>query len=65
VISRTQFLLLGFFACTTLLVIVLVDPANDDDAMKLPVGRPPLADLAILGGISSLIILLPVGTLRP
>ena len=65
-INRTQSLVLGFFAFAwiSLLVILLVDPAIYDDAMKLPAGRHPLADLAFLGGISALIILLSVGVLR-
>jgi hypothetical protein len=65
VINRTQSLVLGFFAFAwiNLLAILLVEPAIHDDAMKLPAGRPPLADLAFLGGISALILLLSVGVL--
>jgi hypothetical protein len=66
VISRTQSLVLGFFAFAwiSLLVILLVDPAIYDDAMKLPAGRHPLTDLAFLGGISALIVLISVGVLK-
>jgi hypothetical protein len=66
VISRTQSLVLGFFAFAwiSLLVILLVDPTIYDDAMKLPAGRHPLTDLAFLGGISALIVLLSVGVLK-
>jgi hypothetical protein len=66
VINRTQSLVLGFFAFAwiSLLLILLVDPAIYDNAMKLPAGRHPLADLAFLGGISALIILLSIGVLR-
>jgi hypothetical protein len=66
VINRTQSLVLGFFAFAwiSLLLILLVDPAIYDNAMKLPAGRHPLADLAFLGGISALITLLSVGVLR-
>ena len=64
-IKRTQSLVLGFFAFAwiSLLAILLVEPAIHDDAMKLPAGRHPLADLAFLGGISALILLLSVGVL--
>jgi hypothetical protein len=66
VINRTQSLVLGFFAFAwiSLLLILLVDPAIYANAMKLPAGRHPLADLAFLGGISALIILLSIGVLR-
>jgi hypothetical protein len=66
VVERTQSLVLGFFALAwiSLVVILLVDPAIYDNAMKLPAGRHPLADLAFLGGISAFIALLSVGVLR-
>ena len=64
--SRTQSLVLGFFAFAwiSLGVILLVEPKIYDSAMKLPAGRHPLADLTFLGGISALIALLSVGVLR-
>jgi hypothetical protein len=64
--NRTRSLVLGFFgfAWIGLVVILLVDPAIYDDAMKLPAGHHPLADLAFLGGVSALIALLSVGVLR-
>ena len=65
-VNRTQSLVLGFFgfAWISLVVILLVDPAIYDNAMKLSAGSHPLADLAFLGGISALIALLSVGVLR-
>ena len=64
--NRTQSLVLGFFAFAwiSLVVILLVDPAVYDNAMKLPAGNHPIADLAFLGGISALIAFLCVGVLR-
>ena len=65
-VNRTQSLVLGFFgfAWISLIVILLVDPAIYDEAMKLPAGEHPLADLVFLGAISVLIALLSVGVLR-
>jgi hypothetical protein len=66
VVSRTQSLVLGFFAFAwiSLVVILLVEPTIYDSAMNLPAGKHPLADLAFLGGISAFIALLSVGVLR-
>jgi len=66
VVNRTQSLVLGFFgfAWISLIVILLVDPAIYDEAMRLPAGEHPLADLVFLGAISVLIALLSVGVLR-
>jgi hypothetical protein len=66
VISRTQSLVLGFFAFAwiSLLLILLVEPEIYDGAMKLPPGPHRLADLAFLGAISVLIAFLSVGVLR-
>jgi hypothetical protein len=66
VVSRTQSLVLVFFAFAwiSLVVILLVEPTIYDSAMKLPAGSHPLADLTFLGGISALIALLSVGVLR-
>lgn len=66
VANRTQSLVLGFFAFAwiSLVVILLVDPSIYDNAMKLPAGRHPVADLAFLAGITVLIALLSVGVLR-
>ena len=64
--SRTQSLVLGFFAFAwiSLVVILLVEPTIYDSAMKLPAVKHPLADLAFLGGISAFIALLSGGVLR-
>jgi hypothetical protein len=61
-----QSLVLGFFAVAwiSLVVILVMEPAIYDSAMKLPAGRHPLADLAFLGAISAFIALLIVGVLR-
>lgn len=66
VFNRTQSLVLGFFvfAWISLLVILLVDPAIYDRAMKLPSGPHPLADLALFGAVSAFIAFLSVGVLR-
>jgi hypothetical protein len=66
VVNRTQSLVLGFFvfAWISLVVILLIEPAIYDSAMKLPAGEHPLADLGFLGVISVFIALLSVGVLR-
>jgi hypothetical protein len=66
VVNRTHSLVLGFFgfAWISIVIILLVDPAIYDDAMKLPAGDHPLADLAFLGGVSAFIAVLSVGVLR-
>lgn len=65
-VSRTQYLVLGFFAVVwiSLVAILLVEPGIYDSAMKLAAGRHRVADLAFLGAITALIALLVLGVLR-
>ncbi|MBA2713769.1 MAG: hypothetical protein H0U55_09500 [Rubrobacteraceae bacterium] len=66
VVNRTQSLVLGFFvfAWISLVVILLMDPAIYDRALKLPNGLHPLVGLAFLGALSALIAFLSIGVLR-
>lgn len=65
-VNRTQSLVLGFFAIAwiSLAAILLVEPGIYDSAMKLPPGDHRGADLAFLGAISALILLLAIGVMR-
>lgn len=63
-VNRTQGLVLGFFVVVwvSLLVIVVVAPEVDDQALRLPGGRG--AELAVLAVLSGFIGLLAVGVVR-
>ena len=65
-VKRTQSLVLGFFALAwiSLVVILPVSPTIYEEALKLPGGRHPLADLAFVGATSALIAFLSIGVLR-
>ena len=64
--NRTQKLVLSFFALAwvSLVVILATAPEIYDQALNLPDGGHPLAELGFLAAISAFIAFLSIGVLR-